>query len=108
MTAFTCIVADEGSSLADWGVAIGLFLLILAIGFAAVIYAQRRMDPRKQTDETTSELTTDQIEHMLENGTISQQEYEVMRQIVIGKTMARTRQADAAPAEKTDGDAPKT
>ncbi len=77
----------------EWLPLFGLLIAILVAAFVAVVIIKRHADPRHKSSPglEEGELTTDAIERMREQGTISQAEYEVMRQIVIGKTMARTR-----------------
>lgn len=82
-----------------WFLGIGLIVGVLVAAFVVVVIVQRRLDPRRSAPgDAPSDLTTDAIEQMREAGTISQSEYEVMRQIVIGKTMAKTRRASRGEA----------
>jgi hypothetical protein len=94
------------ASVTEWMLAFGLLVAVLVGVFVAVVLIQRHTDPRRNrpTALEGGELTTDAIERMRDQGTISQAEYEVMRQIVIGKTMARTRGAQANGKDESDAD----
>ncbi|NBB96319.1 MAG: hypothetical protein GVY16_11355 [Planctomycetes bacterium] len=100
MHGLTSVLAADIST-TEWAIAIGLFVLIMVGGGVMVMVIQRRMDPRKAAGgEESVAMTTEELARMLEAGTISESEYEVMRQIVIGKTMARTREAETRQDEQ--------
>ena len=67
-------------------VAGGILILLMALAFLAVLWARKNMD---SSPPLAGDLTLERIETLWNQGVLSESEFRVMRQIAIGKSLAR-------------------
>jgi hypothetical protein len=93
----------------DLFVASAILVGVLTLAFIVLLIIRHRLGPGASRPHlSTTDLTAEQLEKMREAGTITRAEYGVMREILIGRELARMgrNEAMANDETKTNDEAP--
>jgi hypothetical protein len=85
-----------------------ILLAIVVAVFVALVVLLKKMDPRRRIAPSNGlgpGLSLDELERLHDAGSITDEEYRIMRQIVIGKEYARVTRSPAAAGRAEDDQA---